>query len=348
VLKKLFFLLFFLLSVQSLLLGSIFVTADDYQLKEKTEEVFLRELGWKIDYANKVSVELKNLSLNRDIFIDKEYFSAILSVTADRTTNSLEFSFLIGEDQEFLKLYEKKLVDLIRENSYRWFDLESEYKIDDVLEAGFWSVAEQESFFVGERIFLEDYRKNAIGLLTVSDKQNFENKTLYELKPLWAKQSIIKGMPLSANMDKGSSAVSLHLFVNKIGISFSYDTYFKGSLFRFVGEAEASVDFYSYAVQTLFYGGFLRTLSLGSLAKKESIGKWWTNISFTAAVKLGVGFAKEGQFNFIYGTKGTLVFSYHSCARLFYSIGLSYRYLFDSYVSDLESLSIVSSIGWLW
>lgn len=355
--KRVFLLILAFLLLHNLIFASFNVIAEASKLDESfdveaiTKELFNQELAWKVEADDQITVTIKNLTLNDEIFINKTLLKGVLSISGNSYLYEQGFSILIGENDNIVSLYKEKLKSIIRENSYQWFAIPSDHKIDDVLASGVWTLAKNESFFIGQRIYLEDYKKKHIALLTVSDKQSFEDEFLYELKPLWIKHSIIKGMPISLKKDKGSSDFKIQLYLKKISASFSYSYPIKSSLFQIALENELSLDFYSLAISNLVYVGLERTFALASLMKKDKDAHWYNNISFRGSVKLGLGVLYEDDYSFVYGSKGGFIISYHSNARLKYSLGISYRHLFNDNIPNTnirDNLSIVSSIAWMW
>ena len=162
-------------------------------------------------------------------------------------------------------------------------------------------------------ISIVDYQDRVFALANVANY--FTEGALYELAPIWAKRSLIRGMEVSKVRLPKTIKVTTPFSLDNFGLNVNFSFRIPNTLSSFTLEAKIGSSYQVVNPYVLLAVGLQKEFALSSLTPKL--------INYRVEGELGL-LAGLSSNNFLYGTKVNLNIIRQSGPSLGFSMGYSY------------------------
>jgi hypothetical protein len=312
-------------------------------LNKLSDAVFKEDLSWR-DISD-LTLYLSDVSLDTETFDDGIYFKGTLNIKVAEKEFKYEIAFVFDQKETLEVAYERELHTIVRYANHLWFDQKEPFAIAYVEPNGFWlRGANNQLLAKGSLISLVDYKNNEFALANVT--AYFAESALYELAPIWAKRSLIRGMEVSKVRLPKTIKVTTPFSLDNFGLNVNFSFRIPNTLSSFTLEAKIGSSYQVVNPYVLLAVGLQKEFALSSLTPKL--------INYRVEGELGL-LAGLTSDNFLYGTKVNLNIIRQSGPSFFWGFSMGYSYLVElvekqsvTFLANEKALTISPIVGWLW
>jgi hypothetical protein len=294
------------------------VDTQRWALLNLSEKIITDELSWYYDFSYEGEALVVSINLQQSQNEDLIYPLIDLHLSIDEV--DAHYSFLLFPTDDFIKVYETHLRNLLRYTTHQIVQSTSAWSVQEVSDSGIWSKG---PFKKGEHLLSTDMRGKAHALFVVDELVDNH----YRLYPLWQKRAIVSQMPLT----RGRS----------MSTSFGFDTTFTQFGSRIdVGLLNTPRGYETHLLVGILYRpdvkyteltsllAFKKILSMSQYASPTSLTlPWWSNISIVATFGLGGGvLIGENQVIPVATTSFSVAMRHYLSSRWYWEIGAEARY----------------------
>ena len=325
-----------------------FVAPDD--IMQFTDQVVHSQLDW-LDLC---SVEVLDFRSDTETFDEQIMVEVDLLFICQSEEHARTIAFLIGSAEDFADVYRNRLVSLIRADSARFAETLGIPMVSHALDSGYWSIDDEQQFFVGQRLWVTDRYHMPLALVTVTDRFTHESQEVIEMAPLFASRPIMGGMPLHTMRSPVSVLVQIPVSLQGFGLVTGIEMPLLRTSLRFSTMIGAEYQHGEDAYDLLLRTGVSRRASLGSLVvSTQSLGRWWTNLQLAGSVHLAVGFRLDvaDQMHLLYGGEASLELAHHSRSHWYWALSVTYQHrvaVMDAGPQVMRRIVLSPSFGLMW
>lgn len=308
------------------------------------DAVFKEELYWR-DISD-LTLSLTDVLIDAETFIDAVYFQGTLNIKVAEKEFRYEIAFVFDQEESLEVAYKRELHKIVRYANPLWFAQKESFAIAYVEPNGFWLKGSANQLLSkGALVSFVDYQERVFALANVTNY--FEENALYEIAPIWAKRSLMRGMEVGKEgripkTIKVASPFSLDGF----GLNVNFSFRIPNTLSDFILEARVGSSYQLESPFVLFGVGLQKEFALSSLTPKLN------NFRLGGELGLLVGLSSG---NFLYGAKSNLNIIRQSGPSFFWGFSLGYSYVVGlveeqsvTFLANEKALTISPIVGWLW
>jgi hypothetical protein len=305
--------------------------------------VFKEDLSWR-DISD-LTLYLSDVSLDTETFDNAVYFKGTLNIKVAKNDFIYEIAFVFDQKEALETAYNRELQTIVRYANQLWFEQKESSSIAYVEPNGFWLRDSNNKLLVkGSLISIVDYQDRVFALANVANY--FTEGALYELAPIWAKRSLIRGMEVSKVRLPKTIKVTTPFSLDNFGLNVNFSFRIPNTLSSFTLEAKIGSSYQVVNPYVLLAVGLQKEFALSSLTPKL--------INYRVEGELGL-LAGLSSNNFLYGTKVNLNIIRQSGPSFFWGFSMGYSYLVQlvdkqsfTFLANEKALTISPIVGWLW
>lgn len=312
-------------------------------LNRISDAVFKEELSWR-DISD-LTLYLSDVFLDTETFDSATYFKGTLNIKVEKKDFAYEIAFVFDEKEALETAYERELYALVRYANHLWFDQKEPFAIAYVEPNGYWlRGGSNQLLSKGSLISIVDYQQRVFALANVTNY--FAESALYEITPIWAKRSLIRGMEVDQVRLPKSIKITTPFSLDGFALNVNFSFRIPNTLSSFSLEAKVGSSYQVIKPYVLVGAGLQKEFALSSLTPKL------TNYRVEGELGLLVGLSDN---NFLYGAKANLNLIRQSGPSFFWGFSIGYSYLVKlinkqsfTFLANEKALTISPIVGWLW